>query len=117
MMNKLFKQMQTPEVFKASKTIFWQDPHIAKYLLEAHLDPNNEGASRNPFFIDKSVQFINELVNETKGKKIIDIGCGPGLYCERLSKFGFEVTGVDFSENSIRYAQETAQHLGIDIHY
>ena len=36
--------------------------------------------------------------------KILDLGCGPGLYAELLAKKGHSITGVDFSENSIQYA-------------
>ncbi|WP_042348131.1 class I SAM-dependent methyltransferase [Bacillus massiliigorillae] len=117
MINELFKQMRTPEVFKPSEKVFWQDAHIANYLLAAHLDSNFEGASRNPFFIDKSADFITNLVADPQGQKMIDFGCGPGLYCERLYKKGFEVTGVDFSENSILYAKEKAMSQGLPIEY
>lgn len=109
----LMQQLQKPEKFKQPDKMFWKDPHIAKYLLEAHLDPNNEGASRNTYFIDQSVDFIKKIAIKKGDQKIIDYGCGPGLYCERLAKRGYDVTGVDFSENSIQYAKEK----GLDIKY
>jgi 2-polyprenyl-3-methyl-5-hydroxy-6-metoxy-1,4-benzoquinol methylase len=35
--------------------------------------------------------------------EIADFGCGPGLYTEKLAERGATVTGIDFSENSIRH--------------
>ncbi len=46
-----------------------------------------------------------------------DFGCGPGLYAQRLARAGFAVTGVDFSDNSIRYARQTAAVEGLEIEY
>ncbi|KKI91714.1 SAM-dependent methyltransferase [Bacillus sp. SA1-12] len=113
----LMQQLQKPEKFKQPDKMFWKDPHIAKYLLEAHLDPNNEGASRNTNFIDQSVDFIKKIATKKGDQNIIDFGCGPGLYCERLAKRGYDVTGVDFSENSIKYAKDSAKDKGLDIKY
>lgn len=117
MFEDLIKRLQRPEKFKRSDKMFWKDPHISKYLLEAHLNPNHEAASRNPDFIDKSVQFIEETATKKEDRKIIDFGCGPGLYCERLANRGYDVTGIDFSENSIEYAREHAKDNGLHITY
>ena len=45
------------------------------------------------------------------------MGCGPGLYSEQLAQKGHQVTGVDFSENSIRYARQQAKQKNLDITY
>lgn len=42
MFNDSMGQLHPPEKFKKSDKMFWQEPHIAKYLLEAHLDSNYE---------------------------------------------------------------------------
>lgn len=41
-------------------------------------------------------------------KKILDIGCGTGSDCIRLSELGFEVVGVDVSKVAIKWAKEKA---------
>jgi cyclopropane fatty-acyl-phospholipid synthase-like methyltransferase len=51
------------------------------------------------------------------GTKIADFGCGPGLYATRLAQNQADVTGIDFSENSVRYAQEIADTQGLPICY
>ena len=38
--------------------------------------------------------------------KILDLGCGPGLYAYELGKLGHNVLGIDFNKESINYAQK-----------
>ena len=103
MYQELLKALVKPALYEKTDTLFWNDPHIAKSMLEAHLNPELEAVSRKPETIDKAVDFIETLVS--KEAKILDIGCGPGLYTKRLSDKGFNVTGLDFSDNSIAYAK------------
>lgn len=82
-----------PKVYEESSSAFWNDENISKFMLEAHLNPNFEGASRNHEFIQKSVNWIDEYCNGGNGKKLLDLGCGPGIYAELLADKGFHVTG------------------------
>jgi len=50
-------------------------------------------------------------------KQILDLGCGPGLYCELLAEHGHQITGVDFSKCSIAYAKQTAGEKNLKIEY
>ncbi|HOJ15222.1 MAG TPA: class I SAM-dependent methyltransferase, partial [Deltaproteobacteria bacterium] len=50
-------------------------------------------------------RLISEL-NLTGNERILDLGCGPGLYTKRLSDAGYDVTGMDYSRRSIAYAKE-----------
>ena len=52
-----------------------------------------------------------------EGLRVLDLGCGPGLYATRLARLGLQVTGVDFSQNSIDYAVEAARQAGLEIAY
>lgn len=117
MNQKLLASVKKPEPFTRSEKMFWTDPHIATHLLEAHLSQATEGASRNQAFIERSVAFLchEVLTNETKA--IIDYGCGPGFYCEAFAKRGYQVTGVDFSANSIAYAKSQAKKKQLPITY
>ncbi len=51
-----------------------------------------------------------ELAVETQlvgpDKKILDIGCGPGVFTARYARAGAEVVGIDFSEQMIRIAKD-----------
>jgi SAM-dependent methyltransferase len=42
--------------------------------------------------------------------KILDLCCGTGNLIEQLSRDGFSVTGLDISEEMLRYARERAPH-------
>lgn len=55
-----------------------------------------------------------------KGKKLADIGCGPGRYFKDMQLMGYEITGCDYSWNLLRIAktqnagsvfQAEAEHL------
>ena len=46
------------------------------------------------------------LLPDIKGKKILDAGCGPGVYAAILIDKGAEVTAVDYSEEMIRLTKE-----------
>ncbi|EZH65502.1 hypothetical protein DH09_17920 [Bacillaceae bacterium JMAK1] len=93
--------LQRPNAFTPSEGSIWTNEHISKNMLQAHLDPSFEGATRNHRFIDKSAAFISTMA----GPRIIDFGCGPGLYTERFAKLGHNVTGLDISSRSIAYAK------------
>jgi len=89
---------------KSTTVVFWTDPHIASNMLQAHLDPNTDTASRKPATIQKTVDFIDTILD---GKKVIcDFGCGPGLYTDLLQQKGYDVTGVDVSTLSLEYAKQ-----------
>ena len=61
--------------------------------------------------------FIELEINRDKSSKIIDIGCGTGRHAIELTKRGYNVTGVDLSENQIKRAREKAQEAGVAIDF
>jgi SAM-dependent methyltransferase len=101
--DKLFHLLQKPALWQRSAKPFWDDEHISKGMLEAHLNPDWDAASRKHSFIDASVKWLSGVI--PAHGKILDIGCGPGLYTKRLSDMGYSVTGMDFSKRSIEYAK------------
>ena len=95
----------------------WTDEHVAQQMLAYHLNEEVDAASRNSKFIEKSVAWMVSKFNLGPGKRICDFGCGPGLYTTRFAETGAEVSGIDFSENSLGYAQKIAQEKNLDINY
>lgn len=100
---KLFDMTKRPALWQRSTAPFWDDEYISQQMLKAHLNPDIDAASRRPEFIERSVKWLSEII--VRGGKILDLGCGPGLYTKRLSAMGYNVTGVDLSKNSIEYAR------------
>lgn len=99
------KLASKPEPFSAStiKTL-WTKPHLAAQMLRYHLDDGTPLASRPRAEIKDIVAFINRY-RSLKGLRVCDLGCGPGLYTNEFASHGAEVVGIDFSLNSIAYAQ------------
>lgn len=113
----LLELNQKPPRYKKGVKEFWQDPYISTQVLDIHLDQNTDLASRRTSIAQKEVEFIAETLKLNDSQAIVDLGCGPGLYCQRLYKYCKNVTGVDYSENSIRYARESARAKRLDIDY
>jgi ubiquinone/menaquinone biosynthesis C-methylase UbiE len=61
--------------------------------------------------------FIEQEINRDKSLKVIDIGCGTGRHVIELTKRGYNVTGVDLSEDQIKRAKEKAQEAGVTIDF
>lgn len=113
---RIKKLVKKPQLYEKGSASMWTDPHISKQLLELHINPEHDVASRS----QAKIEHISKRILEWAGKpkmKILDLGCGPGLYAEYLTHRGHAVTGVDFSENSIRYAIEEAQKKHLNIEY
>eukprot|EP01137_Pigoraptor_chileana_P022543 Opistho-2@87574 len=54
------------------------------------------------FLIDN----LSAYLTPKKDSKILDIACGRGRHAIYLNKKGYDVTGIDLSEQSIKYAQQ-----------
>jgi 2-polyprenyl-3-methyl-5-hydroxy-6-metoxy-1,4-benzoquinol methylase len=95
----------------------WTDEHTSKQMLEYHLNESIDVSSRNRSFIERSVEWIVTQFGVDDKTEIADFGCGPGLYTIRLAEQSAKVTGIDFSENSLRYAKQAAEEEGLNIDY
>lgn len=101
---------KAPKLFENSKTQadFWDNDHISNMMLLAHLNPNWDVASRKPETVDATVNWLQASLNYQPGDRILDLGCGPGLYTSRFYNQGLDVVGIDYSKRSIAYAKEQA---------
>lgn len=102
----LKKVVAKPNLFEKSTDKFWDDEHISKEMLKFHLNPNTEAASKTKETIEEETGFIIKTTVMNSRKTVLDLGCGPGLYVKEFAKTGAEVTGIDISDNSIKYAKE-----------
>lgn len=113
----IFARTSKPPLFEPGEPEFWDDPHISKSMLEAHLDQTHDGASRKTSEIVKTVDHLVDSGFLKTGDRVLDLGCGPGLYDSRLCRKGMRITGIDISRRSIDYARSQAKKDGLDIEY
>jgi SAM-dependent methyltransferase len=114
---QLIQLQQKPAPFTPGESLFWDDPHISSQMLQAHLNPEIDAASRKPATIDRSVKWMMETLGLEAGDSILDLGCGPGLYASRFARAGLQVTGMDYSRRSIDYAANYAKENNLNIRY
>ncbi len=112
----MLKLNEKPLLYEKGNSFMWTNLHISKQLLGIHLDNDTDLASRKQSVIELTVEWILSQV-PNRSLNILDLGCGPGLYCEKLSSHGHRLTGVDLSESSINYAKSKAAELSYDIKY
>ena len=55
---------------------------------------------------DGDVKFLVDLFRKHHCRSVIDIGCGTGNHALRLSKLGYQVTGVDVSPTMLKIARK-----------
>lgn len=105
MYESLLDLSKRPEPFsRYTAKELWTRPHLARQMLNYHLSQDTDLASRRIETIDRVVDWIADQI-KLPGKKLCDLGCGPGMYTERFASRGARVTGVDFSHHSLKYAR------------
>ena len=97
-----------PKPWAEGEKIPWNDPEFSRRMLKEHLTQRHDAASRRFSIIDRHVKWIHETILNKKRSKILDLGCGPGLYSSRLALLGHKCHGIDFSPASIEYAKDHA---------
>jgi SAM-dependent methyltransferase len=108
---------QLPEPWAESDHLPWDDPGFSERMLKEHLSQKHDAASRRFEIVDRQVCWIHEALLGGNPSRILDLGCGPGLYLQRLAALGHDCHGIDFSPASIAYAKDTARRARLAIQY
>ena len=66
----------------------WTDEHTSEQMLAYHLNGDIDVSSRRTNFIDESARWLTEHFQLSESSRLIDFGCGPGLYTSRLARHG-----------------------------
>jgi len=106
-----------PEPWTEGDNIPWHDPAFSARMLQEHLSQEHDAASRRQVKIDAHVAWIHEQILAGQPTRILDLGCGPGLYASRLARLGHSCMGIDFGPASIAYARQVAAESGLDCTY
>lgn len=102
----------------------WHDPEFSRRMLDVHLDEETHMASRQPAVIRAHVDWLIEQLEvateprlPAKKARILDVGCGPGLYCHEQARRGLTATGFDFAPEPLRWAEEKAATDNLDCRF
>jgi len=117
MFDKLTFINERPQPFSIyTADSLWTKPHLSEQMLRNHLSQETDVASRKIESIVKAIDWIDDYLLVC-GKSICDLGCGPGLYAQKLAERGAQVYGIDFSPRSIQYATQIAKECKQSITY
>jgi SAM-dependent methyltransferase len=106
-----------PAPWSEGEKIPWNDPDFSRRILREHLTQKHDAASRRTRIIEKHVDWIHTAVLKERPARVLDLGCGPGLYTGRLARLGHACSGIDFSPAAIAYAVERAGEESLDCTY
>jgi SAM-dependent methyltransferase len=95
----------------------WDDPAFSARMLAEHLSQEHDRASRRASMIDAHVDWIHRGVLAGRPARILDLGCGPGLYTARLAAHGHTCVGIDFAPAAVDYATRAAREAGLRCTY
>lgn len=87
----------------------WWEPGSSLFMILRSLNPARVG------YLERKLFGVLRL--DPRGKKALEVGCGGGMLCEEIARFGFETTGIDPSERSIAIAQRHTKSSGLAIAY
>lgn len=103
--------------WQEGEKIPWHEPNFSERVLKEHLSQDHDLASRRFETIDAQVEWIHRYLLDGRPAKILDLGCGPGLYASRLARRGHECVGIDYSPASIAYAVDNARKENLRCDY
>ena len=92
-LNKISKEEREAKVMYENSASFYHD-----YRTKI----NPEGWFFNEFL---EMPATLELLGNVKGKKVLDYGCGSGIYLKLLKERGANIKGFDISEEMLKIAK------------
>jgi SAM-dependent methyltransferase len=106
-----------PAPWSEGDNIPWHDPDFSERMLEEHLSQEHDAASRRFEKIEQHVRWIHRELLLNRPARILDLGCGPGLYANQLARLGHACVGIDYSPASIAYAAAVAEEEDLRCRY
>lgn len=79
-------------------------PHLEQYNTPANIAAN--------------VLFLAHSLGDIEGKKVVDLGCGTGIFALGAKLLGAkEVIGIDIDEKAVEIAKENAKKLDVGVDF
>lgn len=113
----LLKRNPEPAPWSECRKIPWNEPAFSRRMLREHLSQAYDAASRRFEIIDRHCEWIHRQILGGRAARVLDLGCGPGLYVQRLARLGHTCSGIDFSPASIEYARQQAAAEGLECRF
>jgi SAM-dependent methyltransferase len=113
----LLERSSRPDPWAEGDNLPWHEPGFSARMLAEHLSDAHDAASRRAGKIDAHVAWLAGAFLTAGPARVLDLGCGPGLYCERLARLGHHCTGVDWSPASINHAVTRAREASLRCDY
>ena len=83
------------------------EPHIKKTIDSYDKTVKGYIERTDPLYREERVKLFLDLIDQNSdGKEILDMGCAQGRDAEKLVEKGYNVTGIDLSENFIELARQ-----------
>ncbi len=79
-----------------------------------HYD-NSEGCCSNDYLLPRLKSILKQLHWPEGPKRLFDLGCGNGAVAQQLTQLGYEVVGVDPSEEGIAFARQAYPTLKLAV--
>jgi ubiquinone/menaquinone biosynthesis C-methylase UbiE len=77
-----------------------------KSYVKNHFNIKKKNAKKKFSYLDAPFVYVEKnFFKHLTGKKVLDCGCGHGIFTIQLSKFCKKIVGIDFSEHSILQAK------------
>jgi len=86
----------------------WQKSMYDSFFAQATLDSESLREKAKT-----EVEFLYKVLELPQGSKILDVACGTGRHSKMLAEAGYEVTGVDISQDCIDLAKKNNSVVGV----
>ena len=90
---------------------------LASFLRGAYWRPDTGRVQAFTRGTQQEIDFLWGQLDLAPGKRVLDVGCGPGRHALELARRGVAVVGVDASDDFVELARDAAERGGLDARF